>query len=157
MLPYMTFRTPGDSVINTGGFRRRTTLFTVWASYDTPSRQQMQVVRKIREKYSAPYLNVVSVSLDTDEKAWREILHSDTLEGWAHCILKEGWNANQVENLGIQSLPATFILNGTGRIVAKNIYDEELIDTVDKTVAEVGEDKTLGEKSSSSPKSSSKK
>lgn len=26
MLPYMTFRTPGDSVINTGGFRRRTTL-----------------------------------------------------------------------------------------------------------------------------------
>lgn len=68
MLPYMTFRTPGDSVINTGGFRRRTTLFTVWASYDTPSRQQMQVVRKIREKYSAPYLNVVSVSLDTDEK-----------------------------------------------------------------------------------------
>lgn len=117
----------------------------------------MQVVRKIREKYSAPYLNVVSVSLDTDEKAWREILHSDTLEGWAHCILKEGWNANQVENLGIQSLPATFVLNGTGRIVAKNIYDEELIDTVDKTVAEVGEDKTFGEKSSSSPKSSSKK
>ena len=114
----------------------------------------MQVVRKIREKYSAPYLNVVSVSLDTDEKAWREILHSDTLEGWAHCILKEGWNANQVENLGIQSLPATFVLNGTGRIVAKNIYDEELIDTVDKTVAE---DKTFGEKSSSSPKSSSKK
>lgn len=143
MLPYMTFRTPTDSVINTGGFRRRTTLFTVWASYDTLSRRQMQVVRKIREKYPRSYLNVVSIALDPDEKAWQEVLRTDTLEGWPQCILKEGWNATQVENLGIQVLPATFVLNGNGRIVAKNLYDDALIEAVDKCVKEVGEDKML--------------
>ena len=143
MLPYMTFRTPDDSVINTGGFRRRTTLFTVWASYDSLSRRQMQVVRKLREKHSRYYLNIVSVALDSDESAWREVLRSDTLTGWPQCILKEGWNATQVENLGIQMLPATFVINGNGRIVAKNLYDDALIEAVDKSVEEVGEDKML--------------
>lgn len=143
MLPYMTFRTPDDSVINTGGFRRRTTLFTVWASYDSLSRRQMQVVRELREKHSRYHLNVVSVALDSDESAWREVLRSDTLTGWPQCILKEGWNATQVENLGIQMLPATFVINGNGRIVAKNLYDDALIEAVDKSVEEVGEDKML--------------
>lgn len=143
MLPYMTFRTPDDSVINTGGFRRRTTLLTVWASYDSLSRRQMQVVRKLREKHSRYYLNIVSVALDSDENAWREVLRSDTLTGWPQCILKEGWNATQVENLGIQMLPATFVINGNGRIVAKNLYDDALIEAVDKSVEEVGEDKML--------------
>ena len=143
MLPYMTFRTPDDSVINTGGFRRRTTLLTVWASYDSLSRRQMQVVRELREKHSRYHLNVVSVALDSDESAWREVLRSDTLTGWPQCILKEGWNATQVENLGIQMLPATFVINGNGRIVAKNLYDDALIEAVDKSVEEVGEDKML--------------
>ncbi len=149
MLPYMTFRTPDDSVINTGGFRRRTTLFTVWASYDSLSRREMQVIRTLREKYTPAYLNIVSVSLDADKEAWRETLRSDSLQAWPHCLLEEGWNANQVENLGLQRIPTSFIINGNGRIVAKNLHGDELIEAVDRTVAEVGEDKTYGEKPSS--------
>lgn len=105
MLPYMTFRTPADSVINTGGFRRRTTLFTVWASYDSLSRREMQVIRTLREKYAPAYLNIVSVSLDADKEAWRETLRTDSLQAWPHCLLEEGWNANQVENLGLPENP----------------------------------------------------
>ena len=149
MLPYMTFRTPADSVINTGGFRRRTTLFTVWASYDSLSRREMQVIRTLREKYAPAYLNIVSVSLDADKEAWRETLRTDSLQAWPHCLLEEGWNANQVENLGLQRIPTSFIINGNGRIVAKNLHGDELIEAVDRTVAEVGEDKTYGEKPSS--------
>ena len=40
-------------------------------------------------------------------------------------------------------LPATFVINGNGRIVAKNLYDDALIEAVDKSVEEVGEDKML--------------
>lgn len=148
MLPYMTFRTPSDSVINTGGFRRRTTLFTVWASYDSLSRREMQVIRTLRKKYAPAYLNIVSVSLDADKEAWHETLRSDSLQAWPHCLLEEGWNANQVENLGLQRIPTSFIINGNGRIVAKNLHGDELIEAVDQTVAEVGKDETYGEKPS---------
>ncbi|MCD7709845.1 MAG: DUF4369 domain-containing protein [Porphyromonadaceae bacterium] len=140
VMPHMTFRTSTDSSITTSGFRRNTTLLTVWATYDSLSRRQMQVLKFLRQKYSPSFLRIVSVALDNDEEQWREVLRNDSLEGWPQCLLREGWNANQVDNLGVQTLPATFVLNGSGRIVAKNLYDEALVEAVDNSVALVGED-----------------
>ncbi len=150
ILPYMTFRTAHDSVVNTGGFRRRTTLFIVWASYDTLSRQQMQVMRRLEKKYPRNFLNLVSVSVDTDQEAWQSALQNDSIGGRAHCRLKEGWLANQIENLGVRTLPATFLLNASGRIVAKNLLNYELEAATDSLVAEIGEDESMNKKKESS-------
>lgn len=154
MLPYMTFRTATDSVVNTGGFRRRTTLLTVWASYDTLSRAQLQVVRRLTAKHKRSFLNAVCISVDTDDEAWRNALQLDSITTGVHCRLKEGWGAGQIENLGVRTLPATFLINGAGKIVHKNLLGNELEAVTDSLIQIVGEDENLNEQTK---KSSTKK
>ena len=156
-LPYVIFRTATDSSIVSNSFRRRTTLLTFWASYDTLSRRRLQTVRQLAGKHPRSYLNVVSVSLDTDVAAWQEALRSDSLEAWHQCRLAEGWLSGPVENLGVRRLPATFLLDGAGRVVAKDLPDARLRVAVDSLVAVVGEDTTLNRKKTDLKKNTRKK
>ena len=158
-IPYMTFRTGSDSLINTNSFRNRTTLLSVWASYDTLSRRKLQTVRRLGDKYPTAYLRLVSISLDTDKEAWNNAIRQDSLEQGLHCRLPEGWNANQIASLDIRKLPATYLINGVGYIIARDLPDSLLVVAVDSLVTKTGEDKTLnvGAKKKDSAKKPKKK
>ncbi len=70
-------------------------------------------------------LNIIGVSLDKDATAWKEAIAKDNLTWIEISNLKE-WEDPIAATYNIEGIPATFLLDANGKIVAKNLLGNEL-------------------------------
>ncbi|NRT10796.1 peroxiredoxin [Flavobacterium sp. 14A] len=70
-------------------------------------------------------LNIVGVSLDKDAAKWKEAIAKDKLT-WTHVSNLKFWDEPIAAQYKVEAIPATFILDATGKIVAKDLRGAEL-------------------------------
>mgnify|MGYP003735075281 FL=1 len=70
-------------------------------------------------------MNIVGVSLDKDEAKWKEAIAKDKLS-WTQVSHLKFWNEPIAIQYQVESIPATFILDASGKVVAKDLRGEEL-------------------------------
>lgn len=70
-------------------------------------------------------LNIIGVSLDKEAKAWKEAIAKDNLT-WTHVSNLKFWDEPIAAQYGVQSIPATFILDASGKVVAQDLRGDEL-------------------------------
>lgn len=70
-------------------------------------------------------LNIIGVSLDKDADDWKEAIVKDKLS-WTHVSNIMHWNCPIAKDYNIGSIPATFVLDATGKIVARDLSGGEL-------------------------------
>lgn len=70
-------------------------------------------------------LNIIGVSLDKEATAWKEAIAKDQLT-WTQVSNLKWWQDPIALNYNVDSIPATFLLDAKGNIVAKNLYGAEL-------------------------------
>lgn len=97
-------------------------LVDFWASWCGPCRKEIPNLKKLYEQYKGKGLEIVSVSIDKDEKAWRKALKEEQLP-WPN-----GLDRAEISNAyKVQFIPAIFLVDGaTGKCIAENIRGEEL-------------------------------
>ncbi|MCO4293734.1 AhpC/TSA family protein [Solitalea sp. MAHUQ-68] len=101
------------------------TMLDFWASWCGPCRAENPNVVKLYEKYHAKGFNILGVSLDRDEKKWKDAIAADNLT-WNHVSDLKYWQSEYAAMYGVQAIPATFLLDANGKIIAKNLRGEEL-------------------------------
>lgn len=132
--------------VNTSDYKDTYLLITFWASWDEESRQQQRSLIALKEKYGKHNFDILSVSLDTDRKAWLKAIEEDSVT-WRQACDFEGWNTGIVERMQITHLPANMLLNPSRRIQAIDIYGEAL----DKKVGELTDVKQPEKKDKKTP------
>jgi peroxiredoxin len=70
-------------------------------------------------------LNIIAVSLDKDAAKWKEAIAKDKLT-WTQVSNLKFWNEPIALQYKVESIPATFILDASGKIVAKDLRGDEL-------------------------------
>jgi peroxiredoxin len=70
-------------------------------------------------------LNIIGVSLDQDATKWKEAIAKDKLT-WNQVSNLKGWEEPIAAQYKVDAIPATFILDASGKIVAKNLRGTEL-------------------------------
>jgi hypothetical protein len=70
-------------------------------------------------------LNIIGVSLDDNVADWKAAIAKDKLS-WIHVSNLKKWEDPIALNYSVDQIPATFILDAKGNIVAKNLSGEEL-------------------------------
>jgi len=101
------------------------TLVDFWASWCSPCRAEMPNVIAAYNEFHKKGFEVVGVSLDNDENAWKTSIKSWKMP-WAHVSdLKSTDNAAALL-YGIQSIPSTVLIAQDGTIVARNLRAEAL-------------------------------
>ena len=86
---------------------------------------------KVYNKYHSKGLEIISVSLDgsrnqKDPKAaWIKAIEDDNLT-WSHVSNLNYFNDPVARAYNIRSIPATFLLDENGKIVAKNLRGDAL-------------------------------
>jgi alkyl hydroperoxide reductase subunit AhpC len=70
-------------------------------------------------------LNIVGVSLDKDATKWKEAIAKDKLS-WVQVSHLKFWDEPIAVQYKVESIPATFILDASGIIIAKDLRGEEL-------------------------------
>jgi len=79
----------------------------------------------IYKEFHSQGLNIVGVSLDKDAKKWKEAIAKDKLT-WTQVSNLKYWEEPIAIQYEVQSIPATFILDASGKVVAKDLRGDEL-------------------------------
>ena len=132
--------------VSTSDYKDTYLLITFWASWDEESRQRQRELIAIKEKYKKHNFDILSVSLDTDRKAWLQAIAEDSVT-WRQACDFEGWKTGIVERMQVRYLPANFLLNPSRRVQAIDIYGEDL----DKSVGELTNVKKPEQKNKKTP------
>lgn len=70
-------------------------------------------------------LNIIGISLDSEMSKWKAAIANDYITWTQISNLKE-WQEPIAKQYNIEQIPSTFILDGSGKIVAKDLRGEEL-------------------------------
>ncbi len=103
----------------------KVTIIDFWASWCGPCRAENPNVVALYNEFHPQGLNIIGVSLDKDAAKWKDAIAKDGLI-WSHVSNLKFWEDPIAKQYNVQSIPATFILDEKGNIVAKDLRGEEL-------------------------------
>jgi peroxiredoxin len=115
----------------------KVTLIDFWAAWCRPCRVENPNIVKVYEKYHDKGFNVIGISLDRENQRdrWLQAIKDDNLT-WTQISNLQFWDEPIAQLYGVRAIPAAFILDENGVIVAKNVRGEALEKTVKKLLEE---------------------
>jgi peroxiredoxin len=103
---------------------QKLTLVDFWYSRCAPCRAQFGSLKKLYNQFGTKGFEIVGISKDkaTDKKIWEETIVNDQL------IWQQYWDIDgkDTHRLSIHAFPTNFLVDHTGKIIAKNISMGEL-------------------------------
>jgi len=124
--PNFESKTPEGETVSLKDLKGKVTIIDFWAAWCGPCRRENPNVVKVYEQYHDKGLEIIGISLDgapnqkDPKKAWLNAIEKDGLE-WNHLSSLMYFNDPVAKQYNIQSIPATYILDEEGKIVAKNL------------------------------------
>lgn len=108
-------------------FRGKFVLIDFWASWCGPCRQENPNLVKAFNKYQSRNFTVIGVSLDKENArtAWLKAIAKDGLP-WTQVSDLKGWNNEVSRMYSVESVPKNFLVDPSGKIVAKDLRGEKL-------------------------------
>ena len=129
--PNFSAPNPNGKQVSLNEIKGKATIIDFWASWCGPCRRENPNVVKVYEKFHDKGLEIISVSLDRpgQKEKWLQAIQDDKLT-WHHVSNLMYFNDPIAQQYNIQSIPATFILDADGTIVAKSLRGQDLEDKI---------------------------
>lgn len=106
-------------------------LLDVWASWCAPCRvENRNVLVPLWENYHKKGFQIMAYGLESSEQAWKNAIERDGAQRWLHASHLTGDQNAFMEALRIRIIPANFLLDKNGKVLAKNLHGEDLVDFV---------------------------
>lgn len=105
----------------------KVTLIDFWAAWCKPCRVENPNIVKTYNKYHDEGFNIIGVSLDREGQKgrWMQAIEEDNLT-WPQVSNLQFWDEPVAQLYGVRAIPAQFILDENGVIVAKNLRGDDL-------------------------------
>jgi thiol-disulfide isomerase/thioredoxin len=122
--------------LSVSNYKGKVVLLDFWATWCPPCRAELPNVIKTYDRYHKDGFEIIGISLDRDRD--REKLVSflkDKKMTWPQFFDGKYWQNELAVKYGVQSIPTTYLLDGQGVIIGKDLRGEALEKAVAKAVA----------------------
>jgi peroxiredoxin len=118
---------PEGKQVTLSDIKGKVTIVDFWASWCKPCRIENPNLVKLYDKYHSKGLEIISVSLERgNQKAfWIEAIKKDQLN-WYNVSNLKFWQDPIAQAYSVNSIPATFILDENGVLIAERLRGAEL-------------------------------
>lgn len=130
--PDITMSTPDGKTVSLSSFKGKYVLLDFWASWCGPCRAENPNVVAAFNKYKDKNFTVLGVSLDEKKENWEKAISDDGLS-WTHISDLKRWESVAAKQYNIQAIPANFLIDTNGKIIARDLRGEAL----DQKLAEI--------------------
>jgi peroxiredoxin len=120
-------RDTASKIVRLEDYRGKYVLLDFWASWCIPCRAENPNIKKAYAQYSSKGFDVLGVSLDNNREAWIKALIKDDLP-WKNVSDLKGFKNVVSQQYAVTELPTNYLLDPSGRIIAKNLKSEELLE-----------------------------
>ncbi len=123
--PDIKLPSPEGDDLALSSLRGKYVLIDFWAAWCRPCRVENPTVVKAYNRFADKGFEVFGVSLDRKRDDWLGAIAADGLP-WKHVSDLKYWNSEAAKRYKVSAIPATFLLDPEGRIIAKNLRGEAL-------------------------------
>ena len=124
--PEISLPNPDGEQVDLSSLRGKYVLLDFWAAWCGPCRDENPYLVDVYDKYNHKGFDIYQVSLDRTKEAWLRGIEEDNLEQWTHVSDLQFWSSQVVPLYQIEGIPANFLLDPEGRIIARNLRGEAL-------------------------------
>jgi len=115
-----------DTVMLRNMLGSRLTIVDIWASWCAPCRKENRMIMApLWSAYQEKGLQIIGYSIDGNGAAWKNAIKKDGAS-WTNASHLTGDATPFLERLRITTIPANYILDAHGNILAKNVFGLEL-------------------------------
>jgi peroxiredoxin len=127
--------TPTGDRIALESFRGKVVIIDFWASWCRPCRIENPNLVRLYKRMHNKGLEIVGVSLDRNKASWERAIADDGLT-WNHVSNLQYWADPIAQLYSVRAIPAAFVLDSEGRIVAKNLRGAQLDAKIEALLAD---------------------
>jgi len=123
--PDISLPSPEGETISLASLRGKYVLIDFWAAWCRPCRAENPNVVRVYNEYADRNFEILGVSLDKTRNAWTTAVAQDGLP-WLHVSDLKFWRSEAAQKYQIRAIPATYLIDPDGKIIAKNLRGPSL-------------------------------
>lgn len=119
--------------LSIANYKGKVVLVDFWATWCMPCVRELPNVLKAYQDYHPKGFEILGISLDQDEQKLKQFIQERKMP-WPQYFDGKGWANKLAAKYGVNSIPATYLLDGDGKIIGKNLRGEALDQAVAKAL-----------------------
>jgi len=120
--------------VSVANYKGKVLLIDFWATWCGPCVHELPNVIKAYEKHHPKGFEIIGISLDEDEQKLKGFIKDKNMT-WQQFFDGQGWGNKLAAKYGVQSIPATYLLDGEGKIIGRDLRGEALDQAVSQALA----------------------
>ena len=138
IVPDFSTKDLNGKAISLHQYKGKVVLLYFWAVWSRPCIAEMPNMKRIFNTYHDKGLEIIGVSLDTDETRLRNYLNANDIQ-WHQIYNGEKWNSPLVKKYHIDGIPTAWLIAKDGTLISRNARGKKLEEHIVKLLKQKNE------------------